>query len=172
MLSEILPSFLWFRSSLFLYFVFLFVPGYESSTRSMPGHFSQRLVRIELTMSHHPSPCPLCDIPWCPLQLLKIVGQPACLRLQSMCCNQGDAFWVNFGEFCYLWHSLSFPWLVEIHQCSSLSTSLPLYFFPTFAKTTVKVHCCDSEHFASMLVTVGLTVEGLEHTLLLLELAE
>lgn len=89
-----------------------------------------------------------------------------------MCCNRGDVFWAGFNEFCYLWGSLSLPWLVEIHQCSSLGSSLPFYFFLNFEKITAKVHCCDPECFAWMLVTAGLTAEGLEHTSLLLELAE
>lgn len=80
-------------------------------------------------------------------------------------------FWAGFDELGY-WSSLSLPWLVEIHQCSSLGSSLPFYFFLTFAKPQQKPTVVTQSVFTWMLVTASLTVEGPEHTLLLLELAE
>lgn len=49
---------------------------------------------------------------------------------------------------------------------------LTFLFLSFFCKTTAKAHCCDPECFTWVLVTAGLTAEGLEHAWLLLELAE
>lgn len=54
-----------------------------------------------------------------------------------------------------------------------LVTGLLLTFLLLYVcKTTAKAWCCDPECFAWLSVTAGLTAEGLEHALLLLELAE
>ena len=65
-------------------------------------------------------------------------GQPALSEAGEHVLPSRRCFWAGFDELGYFWGSLSLPWLVEIHQCSSLGSSLPFYFFLAFAKQEQK----------------------------------
>ena len=137
MLSEVFPLFLWIVFP-FLVFCFLFSTWCESSAAAVSGRFLQRAQRHRLTMSPLPLPVLCLTFPGSPLELPKMLqGQTAFYQAGRRVLQPGRCFWSGFSQLVELWSNISLPWLVGIHHCSSLPSSLLFCFF-TLAKPQQK----------------------------------